>query len=47
MAARRVWPSAYLHGVGTPKWVMFFAAQYPAGTFPCQRFTGVVTRADA
>ena len=42
-----MWPSAYLHSVGTPKWFMYFAAQYPARPFPCQRFAGAVTRADA
>jgi len=47
MAAHRVLPSAYLHGVGTPKWFMDFAARYPARTFPCQRFADAVTRADA
>ena len=47
MATRPVWPSAYLHGVGTPEWIMSFAAQYPARTFPCQRFAGAVTRANA
>ena len=46
MAARRMWPSAHLYGVGTPKWPRFtpwviaFTAQYPACTFPCQRFAG-------
>jgi hypothetical protein len=45
MATRQVWPSAFLHGVGTPKWprlapwVIYFAAQYLARTSPCQRFT--------
>jgi len=47
MAARRVWPSAYLHGIGTPEWVMDFAAQYPACTFPCQRFAAIVADTDA
>jgi hypothetical protein len=42
-----MWPSAYLHGVGTPKGFMYFAAQYPARAFPCQRFAVVVTHADA
>ena len=34
---RRVWPSAFSYGVGTPEGVSF-AAQYPACTYPCQRF---------
>jgi hypothetical protein len=49
MATRQVWPSAFLHGVGTPKWPrlapwsMDFAAQYLARTSPCQRFTVALT----
>jgi hypothetical protein len=42
-----MWPSAYSYSVGTPEWFMDFAAQYPARAFPCQRFAGVVTHADA
>ena len=30
-----------------PRRFMNFAAQYPARTFPCQRFDGAVTHADA
>lgn len=46
-------PSANLHGVGTPKGLtlaregMDFAAQYPARTFPCQRFAPALTGSDA
>jgi hypothetical protein len=47
MAAPPVWPSAYLHGVGTPKYYMAFAAPYPARACPCQRFTGVLAGASA
>jgi hypothetical protein len=43
LATRSVWPSACLHGVGTPEWSKVFAAQYPARTFPCQRFTPALT----
>src|SRR5439155_12606997 len=42
LATHWVWPSAYLHGVGTPEWFMDFAAQYPARSFPCQRFAPVL-----
>lgn len=53
MASRSVLPSAILHGVGTPKGLplaregMDFAAQYPARTFPCQRFAPVLADNDA
>jgi hypothetical protein len=40
-------PSAYLHGVGIPEFSVDFAAQYPARTLPCQRFTGVLAGAGA
>jgi hypothetical protein len=30
-----MWPSAFSYSVGTPKWFMYFAAQYPARAFPC------------
>jgi hypothetical protein len=48
MAARVVWPSAFLDGVGTPEYpplsrrAVNFAAQYPAYAFPCQRFSPVL-----
>jgi hypothetical protein len=44
MATRSVWPSAVSYSVGTPEGLvlthegMDYAAQYPACTFPCQRF---------
>jgi hypothetical protein len=40
LATHTMWPSACVHGVGTPELSTNFAAQYPARTFPCQRFTG-------
>ena len=45
ISTRGVWPSVNLQDVGTPKWpplaqrFMSYAAQYPACTCPCQRFT--------
>jgi hypothetical protein len=36
---RSVLPSACDHSVGTPELSKDFAAQYPARTYPCQRFT--------
>jgi hypothetical protein len=33
-----VWSSAFADGVDTPDCNCFFAAQYPARAFPCQRF---------
>ena len=48
MAVHLVWPSAYLHSVGIPeclslsRQVMYFAAQYLACTFLCQRFAFVL-----
>jgi len=51
MSAHRVWPSAILHDIGTPEYLLSqginFAAQYPACTSPCQRFARAVTRARA
>ena len=49
MALRPVLPSAFAHSVGVPEYLpltrqgMDFAAQYPACTFPCQRFDAVLT----
>jgi hypothetical protein len=46
--AHPVWPSAFLHGVGTPEYPQLaprgfdFTAQYLACTFPCQRFTSAL-----
>ena len=39
MSGHPLLPSAYTNGVGTPK-DSIFEAQYPARTFPCQRFEG-------
>jgi len=53
MAAQPVLPSAYLHGVGIPKYLplarqgMDFTAQYPACTFPCQRFVAALAGGSA
>lgn len=53
MASCPVLPSAILHDVGTPKDLsltregMDFAAQYPARTFPCQRFAPALADSDA
>ena len=53
LATHAVLPSAYLHGVGTPKGLglspegMDFAAAYPARTFPCQRFVLALAGHDA
>ena len=44
-----VWPSAYLHSLGTPDHPLLsprgmdFAAQYPARAYPCQRFAHTLT----
>jgi hypothetical protein len=44
MAVHPVWPSDMLHRVGIPEYLllaqqgMYFAAQYPTYTSPCQRF---------
>jgi len=46
LAAPRMLPPAYLHSVGTPE-LLYFAAQYPARPFPCQRFAGAVAVAAA
>ncbi len=53
MAAHPVLPSAHLHGVGIPEYLplvrqgMYFAAQYPTCTFPCQRFVAVLAGGSA
>jgi hypothetical protein len=39
-------PSARPYSVGVPKEVCF-AAEYPARTFPCQRFADALTSASA
>jgi hypothetical protein len=46
MTRRLVLPSAFLHSVGTPDH-QHFVAQYFARVFPCQRFAGTLTDADA
>jgi hypothetical protein len=53
MALRPVSPSADLHGVGIPEYLplarqgIYFAAQYPACTFPCQRFVAALASGSA
>ena len=46
MAVRVVWPSAFLYSVSALDF-QNFAAQYPARSFPCQRFAGTLTDAHA
>ena len=53
MAVHPVLPSAYLHSVGIPEYLplsqqgIYFTAQYPACTFPCQRFDAALTSSSA
>jgi hypothetical protein len=53
MAVQPVLPSACFHGVGIPKYLplarqgMYFAAQYPACTFPFQRFVAALASGSA
>jgi hypothetical protein len=53
MAVHPVLPSALLHGVGIPEYLllaqqgMHFAAQYPTCTFPCQRFDAALASGSA
>ena len=53
LATHPILPSAYTYCVGTPEGLglspegMDFAAEYPARTFPCQRFTSVLTGSGA
>ena len=53
MAVQPVLPSAYLHGIGIPEYLplarqgMYFTAQYPACTFPCQRFVAALAGGSA
>jgi hypothetical protein len=53
MAVHPVLPSAFLHGVGIPKYLpltqqgMYFTAQYPTCTFPCQRFDAALASSSA
>ena len=52
-AAAPVWPSAYLHSLGTPDHPqlsprgMYYAARYPARAYPCQRFAHTLTNVHA
>jgi hypothetical protein len=45
--------AAFLHGVGIPKYLplmqqgMYFTAQYPTCTFPCQRFDAALASSSA
>jgi hypothetical protein len=53
MAVRPVLPSDLLHGVGIPEYLpfarqgMYFTAQYPTCTFPCQRFVAALAGGSA
>jgi hypothetical protein len=53
MAAHLVLPSAYLHGVGIPEYLplaqqgIYFTAQYPTCTSPCQRFDAALAGGSA
>ena len=46
MSTRPVWPSASPYSVGTPE-EGSFAAEYPARTYPCQRFDAALTGGSA
>jgi hypothetical protein len=46
MAVRVVWPSAFLYSVSALDF-QNFAAQYPARSFPCQRFAATLTGVSA
>jgi hypothetical protein len=43
---RPVWPSAYSYNVGVPEGDSF-AAEYPARTYPCQRFDAFLADSSA
>ena len=53
MAARPVLPSDSLHSVGIPEYLLlaqqgiYFAAQYPTCTSPCQRFDAALASGSA
>jgi hypothetical protein len=53
LAAHQILPSADLHGVGIPEYLllaqqgMYFTAQYPTCTFPCQRFDAALASGSA
>ena len=46
ISVRQVVPSASSYGVGVPEGVSF-AAEYPAHTFPCQRFVAALSSSSA
>jgi hypothetical protein len=46
MTVRVVWPSAFLYSVSALDF-QNFAAQYPARSFPCQRFAAALTGVSA
>jgi hypothetical protein len=53
MAVHPVWPSDSLQSVGIPEYLllaqqgMYFTAQYPTCTFPCQRFDAALAGGSA
>jgi len=53
MAVHPVWPSVVLHLVGIPEYLlltrqgMYFTAQYPTCTSPCQRFDAALASGSA
>jgi hypothetical protein len=53
MAVYPVLPSILLHGVGIPEYLLlaqqgiYFTAQYPTCTSPCQRFDAALTSGSA
>ena len=46
MMVRVVWPSAFLYSVSALD-IQLFAAQYPARSFPCQRFAAALAGVSA
>ena len=46
ISTHRMWPSASPYSVGTPEKIAF-AAEYPARTYPCQRFATVLADSHA
>jgi hypothetical protein len=48
-----VWPSTYSYSLGTPDYPqlsprgMYYAAEYPACAYPCQRFAHTLTNVHA
>jgi hypothetical protein len=53
MAVHSVLPSALLHGVGIPGYLLlaqqgtYFTAQYPTCTYPCQRYDAALASGSA